>query len=112
MIRVALSEFFNDLIDKHCLFKYGKTLPKFNRPFTIDFYGSISAFESERQATRANAINSASMLAQAISQAKDLGLGENELINFMTKQLMLDEEDAVMYAKSITNQAASDEQGF
>lgn len=101
LIRSALSDFFNDLIDKHYLFKYGKTLPKFNRPFTIDFYGSISAFESERQATRANAVNTAGMVVQIFSQLKELGLTENVMSNFMTKQLMLDEQEANSYSQAL-----------
>lgn len=112
LIRVALSDFFNDMIDKHCLFKYGKKLPKNNRTFSINFYGSISAFENERQQTRATAVGSAGLIAQTLEQAKALGLGENELVTFMTKQMAIDEEEAQLYAKAIiANNSVADEQG-
>ncbi|MDA3977611.1 hypothetical protein, partial [Gallibacterium sp. AGMB14963] len=104
MIRVALDRFFHQIIDNHMMFKYGKKFNKANRPYDINFYGSISAYESEKQRTKLDAINSSGLIVQTISQLKDVGFGEKELISFMTKQMLLDEEEVAAYAKSIASQ--------
>lgn len=114
LIRIGLSDFFNTIIDTHCLFKYGKALSQTNRPFNINFYGSISAFENERQQTRATAVGSAGLIVQTLEQAKNLGLKEQELILFMTKQMAMDEDEARQYAKSMmqAQQEMSQQGGF
>lgn len=109
LIRIALSDFFNEIIDNHCLFKYGKKLNKATRPFNINFYGSISAFENERQQTRATAVGSAGLITQTLAGARELGLGEEELVIFMSKQMAIDEEEARIYAKSMASNVSSNE---
>lgn len=106
LIRIALADFFLSILDNHCLFKYGKKFSPHNRPFNINFYGSISAFENERQQTRATMVGSAGIIAQTLAAAKELGLGEKELVMFMSKQMSIDEEEAAIYAKSMSNQPA------
>lgn len=101
LIRVATADMFDDLIDNHMLFKYGKKFDKSHRPYAINFYGSISAFENERQQTRANAVGSAGIIVQTLAQLREMGMGENEMVLFMTKQMSLDEEEAKKYAKSL-----------
>ncbi|QJE14412.1 hypothetical protein [Avibacterium paragallinarum] len=101
VIRAAMADFFIDLIDKHMLYKYGKCWNNTNRPFQINYYGSISAFESERQQTRANAIGSAGLISQTLEQTKNLGFSEKEMVLFMTKQMLLDQDEAELYAKAI-----------
>lgn len=101
VIRASMADFLTDLIDKHMLYKYGKCWSNANRPFQINYYGSISAFESERQQTRANAVGSAGIMAQTLDQMKNLGFNEKEMVLFMTKQMMLDQDEAELYAKSI-----------
>lgn len=96
-----MADFLTDLIDKHMLYKYGKCWTNANRPFQINYYGSISAFESERQQTRSNAVGSAGIMAQTLEQMKNLGFSEKEMVLFMTKQMMLDQDEAELYAKSI-----------
>ncbi|MGY6771955.1 hypothetical protein [Gallibacterium sp. ZY190522] len=111
MIRVALDRFYHSIIDNHMLFKYGKKFEPGKRPYDINFYGSISAFEAEKQRTRLDAINASSLVTQTLSQIKDLGLGEKELILFMTKEMMLDNEDAQAYAKAMLQNKSEEEQG-
>lgn len=101
VVRAALSTFFTDLINKHMLFKYGKMWDRASRPFQINYYGSISAFEAERQQTRATAVGSAGLIAQTLDQAKNLGFSEKELVLFMTKQLQLDQDEAELYAAAM-----------
>lgn len=112
LIRRSLAKFFNEIIDNHCLYKYGKKLAREDRPFTINFYGSISAFESEKEQTKANAINNALMLTQAMSGVKDLGLPEKEMVTFFNKQLKLEEDEAEVYAKAILSKKEGEEEGY
>jgi len=94
VIRASMADFLTDLIDKHMLYKYGKCWTNANSSFQLNYYGSISAFESERQQTRSNAVGSAGIMAQTLEQMKNLGFSEKEMVLFMTKQMMLDQDEA------------------
>ena len=101
VIRGALRDFFNHIIDIHCLRRYGMVFSERERPWSINFYGSISALEAEKQRTRTDAMNGGVLLAQAMQMLKDLNGDEKMLVMFLTKQMMLDEDEAKMYAKAI-----------
>lgn len=105
LIRVACADFFDDIIDNHMLFKYGKKFERSKRPYAINFYGSISAFENEKQQTRANAVGSAGIIIQTLAQMKEIGMGKDEMVLFMTKQMAMDEEEAKRYAGSLAETA-------
>lgn len=109
LIRVAMADFYHDIIDNHMLFKYGKKYPKGKRPYDINFYGSISAFENERQRTRADAAGAAGLMIQTFAQFKETGLSETDIVLFMTKQMLLDQEEAEIYAKSIAASKSTEE---
>ena len=104
--RCALTEFFNNLINLHILYKYGKKITG-SLPYSINFYGSISAFESEKQRTKLDAINASGLMVQTMAQLKDLGLGEKELSLFLTKEMLLDQDEAEIYAKAILSHSNS-----
>ncbi|HEY4530142.1 MAG TPA: hypothetical protein VIG97_07420 [Luteimonas sp.] len=99
VIRVALEEFFNGIIDIHTMRRYGVVFGAHERPWEIQFYGSISALESERQKTRADAMNAALMLAQGIQLMKDMGANKKIMELFLTKSMLVDEEEAKVYAE-------------
>lgn len=101
LIRVALTEFFNSVIDVHVAFKYGLQYPENARPWQVNFYGTISAMETERQRTAMDAVNAGLMLAQVFQQLKDSGLDEKSMANFLERVVKLDKDDAAMYAKDI-----------
>ncbi|GAB4059109.1 hypothetical protein [Uliginosibacterium sediminicola] len=101
IIRVSLSEFFDSIIDIHCLKKYGFVFDKKERPWKINFFGSISALEAERQRTRADATNAAALTVQAMQQLKDLGADKAIMTSFLTNQMHMDEEEAKIYAKLV-----------
>ena len=108
IIRAAAVGYINHLIDIHCLAKYGFVFPENKRPYRVNFYGSISALEEERQRTRTEAMNSALLLVQAIQQFKEAGATKEQMQVFLTKELLMDEADANLYAKIVD---APDEDG-
>ena len=66
VIRVALAEFFNHVIDIHTMRRYGVVFSPTERPWVINFFGSISALESEKQRTRADSMNAGMLLVQSL----------------------------------------------
>ncbi len=101
IIRIALVDFFNHIIDVHLTYKTGRTFDQNNRPWKINFYGSISAMEAERERTKMDAINAAMLLVQVLTQAKDSGLDEAAMAHMLESECKLEAADAAMYAKSI-----------
>lgn len=100
-IRSALSEFMYHIIDIHTLNRYGIVFKPSERPFVINFYGSISALESERQRTKSDAMNAGVLLCQAMQMLKDMALGKEATQQFLSKTLMIDEELAEVYAEAM-----------
>lgn len=100
-IRMALTDFFNHIIDVHLIYKQGYTFEPNERPWTINFYGTISALETERQKTQMEAMQTGALMLQAFQQAKELGLDEKALTLFLEKILRIDTDEAKTYAKAI-----------
>ncbi|MCK9394244.1 MAG: hypothetical protein M0Q44_01470 [Methylobacter sp.] len=98
VIRTSLVDFFNDIIDIHTMNRYGVVFKPSERPWKLNFYGSISALESERQRTKADSMNSGLLLVGAIQQLKDAGATKEMMQDFLTNEMMLDEEQAKLYA--------------
>jgi len=98
VIRLALADFFHQIIDIHTLNRYGIVYPEEARPWQINFYGSISALENEKQHTRTEAMNSGALLVQAMQQFKDLGATREMFEAFLSKTMLLDEDLAKLYA--------------
>lgn len=112
VIRVALSEFFDSIIDIHTLKRYGVVFEAGNRPWKINFFGSISALESERQRTRMDAMNSGLMLLQAMQLVKDLGASREVMVEFLTKTMLLDDDQAKTYATVVDSAGSADGGGM
>ena len=99
VIRVALSEVFNHIIDMHTLKRYGMVFPASERPWKINFYGSISALEAERQRTLNDGMSVGLGLTQAIGAMRDMGANKRIMEAFLTDTMQLDEEQAKLYAE-------------
>lgn len=110
VIRAAMTDFFNHIIDVHLMVKYGRTFTDSDRPWQISFYGTISAMEAERTKTQLDAANTGMVLAQLFGMLKDAGLEEKALQHFMERVLRLDSEDAKMYAIDISKAAKKADQ--
>lgn len=104
VIRVALADFFNQVIDIHTLSKYGVVIPPSDRPWSINFYGSISALEAEKQRTRSEGMSVGLLLVQGMQQLKELGADKKMMMNFLTDIMALDEDQAKQYADNLARQ--------
>jgi len=111
IIRHALSGFFNQIIDIHTMKRYGVVFQDKKRPWKVNFYGSISALEAERQQSRSDAMNSGLLIVQAIQSFKDAGATKEMMQSFLSTQLLLDEEDAKLYAAIVDAKESEDDKG-
>lgn len=98
VIRSALSACLNHIIDLHTLSRYGVVFPETERPWRINFYGSISALEAEKQQSQMAAMSAAGMMVQALQQMKEMGADKAMLKAFLSQQLLIDEDLAEMYS--------------
>lgn len=109
--RAALTDFFYHIMDIHTLFRYGFVFKPNERPLVPNFYGSISALEAEKQRTSTEKMNSGLMLTQAIQQWKDLGATKEILESFLSKNMMVDEDLAKLYATIVEQKDAPEDGG-
>lgn len=102
IVRTAYMAYANDIIDRHMLAKYGFCWDDSERPYNVNFFGSIAALEAEKQASRERSMNTIAILVQVMAQMRDLGMDEdaNKLMLLMAE---LDEEQAKTLAKALKN---------
>lgn len=114
VIRTALAQFFDDVIDLHTLSKYGFVFEDGERPYAINFYGSISALETEKQHTRETSMNAGMALVGTISQLRDIGLPPEATEYIFAKVMQLDDDAAKLLAKGLkeAKPPGGDENGF
>lgn len=98
IIRSAVEDCLNHIIDLHTLHRYGVVFSPSERPWVVNFYGSISALEAEKQQSQMTAMSSAGMMVQAMQQLKDMGADKKMLKAFLSQQLLVDEELAELYS--------------
>lgn len=99
VIRVALGECLERILDIHCLKRFGAVFEAHEKPWTVNFYGGISALEAERQKTRFEAIGTAQSMGAALQAFKDLGATPEMMQRMMSKQMGMDEDDAALLAQ-------------
>lgn len=112
IIRVSLADFFNHVADIHTMRRYGVVFEPKNRPWTINYFGSISALEAEKQRTRSDAMNSGMILAQSMQMMKELGATKDVMSEFLAKTMMLDEDQAKLYASVVDARPPDDGGGM
>lgn len=111
LIRTALTDTFNALVDLHTLTRYGVVFEPEKRPWVMNFYGSISANEAEKQRTRADAMNAGAMLVQTMMQFKEMGADSKLMEVFLSKVMLLDEDLAKEIAEIADKKPAGDIDG-
>lgn len=97
-IRHALADMFYSIIDIHTLKRYGVVFEPKDRPFKINFYGSISAMEAEKARTKTEALSSASLFIQSLQMMRDLRLPKDVFQSILSTQFLLDEDLAKLYS--------------
>jgi hypothetical protein len=102
-VRTAMVECFDHIIQVHLLKKYGMNFDGAVKPWNVTFFSGISALETERQKTKLDAMNTASILVQMYTQLRDLGLDQATIEHFLEKEAAMDSEDAKVYANGIKN---------
>lgn len=108
--RHALTDAFNHMIDVHTLNRYGVVFPAHDRPWNINFYGAISALNTEQQENRTEAMQTGMQMAQAMDTMKNLGADEGTMAVFLSKVLLVDEDLAKLMAKVVL--AKDDQSGM
>lgn len=112
VIRVALAEFFDQIIDIHTFKRYGVVFPGTSRPWQINFYGSISALEAEKQRTRAEAMNAGMMLAQTMQAMRDMGASKEVMQAFLSRTMLVDDDLAELFSSIVDAPESEDGGGF
>lgn len=103
MIRNALTNTINDIIDIHLYKKSGLAFDANERLWSINFYSGISALENERQSTKLSAMNTGGILIQSLAQIKELGLPKDVVKHLLSTQMLLDENSANMVADGLAS---------
>jgi hypothetical protein len=103
MIRNAVTQAINDLIDIHLYKKSGLAFSDADRPWAINFYSGISAQQKEAQDTKLSMMNTGGILIQTLAQLKELGLSPEVIKHLLSTQMMLDENSADLVAKGLAN---------
>jgi hypothetical protein len=101
-IRTALVDCFDELINLHLMHKRGVRYDGV-RPWKVNFYGSISALETERQKTAADAMNTGAILVQVLTGVRDLGIKKDAIQTLLSKIVKLDEDIAAELAGALSS---------
>ncbi len=101
IIRTALTECFNHVVDVHTLTKYGWCFDPGDRPYDFNFFGATSALDREQQETRERSTNAAAVEVQVMQQLRETGMPEAAVVAFMVRSMRLDEDYAKQLAKGL-----------
>lgn len=102
LIRQAVTDWTNHVIDVHCSLKFGGIFNEGKRPYEIVFNGATSALERENQETRERKNMAAATVLQNIAALKELGANEATIAHFLKEQMAFDEDDAKLYASALS----------
>jgi len=108
IIRMAAQDFCNDVIDIHTLKRYGVVFPEAERPWAINFYGSIAALEAEKQKSESDKMTAALTIVQAMQMFKDMGATSDMMESLLSKNMSLEENQAKLFAKIVDSQPPND----
>jgi len=101
IIRTAFTEFAHSLVDLHTYAKYGWVFQDGDRPYDINFYGSIAALEAKEQTSRERSSNATAMLVQVLQQLRDIGMSEEAVEMILAKGMQLDTDYAKTLSKAL-----------
>lgn len=99
IIRAAATDYIEQVIQAHIASKYGAFFDEKDKFWDVNFFGSIAALEAERRDTMNTSMMAGATMIQTLQQAKDIGMSENAMVLFLTRQMMVDEDLAKEYVK-------------
>lgn len=109
LLRMAMSECLNHIVEVHALLKHGRDFHGQPKPWVITYYSDIGAAATEQAQTRATKSNNAAMMVQTMAQLRELGMDEATMAHFLETEGGLDADAAAMYAKAIANAPKPDD---
>lgn len=110
IIRTGLMSFFDYVVDIHTFQKYGFIYEAGRRPYSINFYGSISSLESEKQATIERAAASTMTIAQLMEQLKGMGLPTPAIKQMLSKMAKIDDDLSELLANALADITPTEEE--
>lgn len=114
IIRTAYTEYCHAVIDVHMYTKYGSkyVFEDGDRPYAINFFGSIAALEAKEQQSRERKMNAGALLVTTVQQLRDIGMPEKVNEGFFASQLGLDADFSKVLAKGLANAKPPEPAGF
>lgn len=106
LIRMALTDAFNELMAIHFGLVYGEYFEQGNYPWQFDFYSDQSAATTEALSNKQARMNMVIMKAQALQSLKELGLSKQSLQSILEEDGGMDYDTAAVLADSL-DQATS-----
>ena len=110
LIRSALTDAVNHVMDLHWWIKYGESFKAESRPWKITFYSDISAANTEVQSNRQSRFATLGLVTQTLAQMKELGLPV-EQVQKLLEGAGMDYSDAEALAKAMSAAPAPEGQG-
>lgn len=107
--RTALSDAIHHIIAVHMLARYGGRFDQTNLPYTVSFYGGISALQKEKQENQATAMQSAMQMVQTMGAAKQLGMDARQMELLLSRFMLVDQDMARQFAAVADAQGTDDE---
>lgn len=109
VIRQSLISALKKVQDIHTIKRYGVAFNDADSPVRIRFYSSIAAYDAQKARTEADGVNAAMAKAQGMQLVKDLGFKKDTLKMFFSRQMLMDEEEAELYATDIDTKPPEDD---
>ncbi|WP_157679485.1 hypothetical protein [Methylovulum psychrotolerans] len=101
IIRIGAYDFCNDVIDIHCLTRYGKVFHESERPWQVNFYGSIAALEAEKQKAQSDKMGATLTIVQTMQMFKDMGATAEMMESMLSKNMGMEEAQAKLFAQIV-----------
>lgn len=101
LIRMALTNAFNDLMALHFGLVYGEYFHQGDYPWQFDFYSDQSAAATEALSNRQARMNMVIMKAQALQSLKELGLNSQNLQRILEEDGGMDYDAALILANNL-----------
>lgn len=111
MIRQALTEFLDQLLNLDWGYRFGEMFEEGNYPWQFDFYSDQTAAAAEAANTKQTRMNTLMLVSQSLTALKEVGLNEEENAKLLESIGGFDFEDAQALAKGLKGAPMPDDGG-